>query len=265
MSRKLFSELDDSVLKKLYSTLPNKELVKVFNGQFSLKQIKNRGKDLGLTKTSDVKILAQQTRTGCWEDWEIEIIKKHFSSDGLDKCLEYLPHRSVPSIKHKAYRLGIYLKNPNHANGPKQHSLEAKQKMSDTHKGKPFPESHLINLRKAHMSGEQHPNWKDGRSFKEYGPEFNGKLKQKIKGRDKFICQRCNKKRTWKRLIVHHIDYDKTNNSEKNLISLCINCHVKHHQKITNEEQLKEQKLFRTILGSETSELMNGNIHLATA
>jgi hypothetical protein len=253
MSRKIFSEKEDIVLKKLYSTLTNKELVQVFNGQFSIKQIKYRGKTLKLNKTSDIKSKALSTRTGCWEEWEIEIVKRHFSLDGAEGCQKYLQHRSIPSIKHKAYRLNIHLKNPNHANGPKQHSLESRQKMSNSSKGKKFSAQHLENLRKSFLSGEKHPNWKSGRSFKDYGPEFNTKLKQKIKGRDKFICQRCDEKKSWKRLIVHHIDYNKTNNTEINLISLCIDCHTKHHLKLSEENKLKEQELFRTILGEKNN------------
>ena len=51
MSRRIFSEADDLVLQELYSEKTNKELVEVFNGQFSAKQIKYRAKALNLFKT----------------------------------------------------------------------------------------------------------------------------------------------------------------------------------------------------------------------
>jgi len=241
MSVKLFSEKEDNILKNLYSTHTNKELVKVFNGTYSIKQIKNRGKDLGLKKDLVTKARAQKTRTGIWKDWEIEIIKKHFTLGGAETCHEYL-ERTIPSIKNKAYRLNIHMKNPNHANGPKKHSEESKRKMSKSKKGVKFSKTHLENIRKSAHNGENHHNWKGGRSFKEYGKEFNHKLKQQVKGRDKFTCQSCKRKHSWQRLVVHHIDYNKTNNSIENLITLCINCHNKHHWKLNEKRKKRRTK-----------------------
>jgi hypothetical protein len=39
------------------------------------------------------------------------------------------------------------------------------------------------------------------------------------------MCCVCNK--PTQKLSVHHIDYDKMNSDEKNLISLCVSCHSK--------------------------------------
>lgn len=55
-----------------------------------------------------------------------------------------------------------------------------------------------------------------------YGFGFNNKLKKKIKERDGNCCQLCGET---KKLEVHHIDYDKNNNEENNLITLCRKCH----------------------------------------
>jgi predicted transcriptional regulator len=79
-------------------------------------------------------------------------------------------------------------------------------------------------------NGPLNPNWKDGISFIPYGLEFNRKLKQKIKERDNYICQKCNTKFKNKKhdktfyLTIHHIDYNKLNNHEYNLICLCNKC-----------------------------------------
>jgi len=59
-----------------------------------------------------------------------------------------------------------------------------------------------------------------------YPVEFNNKLKKQVFDRDNGICQLCHK------LIsnghaVHHIDYNKNNNTEINLILLCKSCHNK--------------------------------------
>lgn len=51
------------------------------------------------------------------------------------------------------------------------------------------------------------------------------KLKTSIKVRDNYTCAVCGKKT--QKISIHHIDYDKMNSNEKNLISLCISCHSK--------------------------------------
>lgn len=70
-------------------------------------------------------------------------------------------------------------------------------------------------------------NWKGGKSpkYKKYNGEFTKELKHKVIKRDK-KCVECGFK---KRLQVHHIDLDGTNNSLKNLTLLCRKCHGKRH------------------------------------
>jgi len=53
------------------------------------------------------------------------------------------------------------------------------------------------------------------------------KAKQIILDRDKYTCQICGKKRMERSPQVHHIDYDKSNISEDNLITVCDSCHRK--------------------------------------
>ena len=80
---------------------------------------------------------------------------------------------------------------------------------------------------------DKHPQWQGGKSFEPYGLEFNSKLREQIRARDAYRCQQCfrhqdelfTKTGKPRRLDVHHIDYDKKNNSPNNLISLCHNCH----------------------------------------
>lgn len=79
------------------------------------------------------------------------------------------------------------------------------------------------------MARENNPNWHGGISRKGYTVGFNYKLKEKIRIRDNRICQECGKKEKEMKikLAIHHIDFDKKNNKENNLISLCRSCHTK--------------------------------------
>ena len=82
------------------------------------------------------------------------------------------------------------------------------------------------NLRK----GSGNPNWKGGRSFLPYSSKFTEELKQRIIDRDNNICQLCSfttKQHLRKfncKLSIHHIDYNKDNCDESNLITLCLTC-----------------------------------------
>lgn len=87
---------------------------------------------------------------------------------------------------------------------------------------------------KQHLSDPRnHPFWQGGKSFQPYGVEFNNQLKEQIRERDGYCCQACGipEKTLGRRLDAHHIDFDKHNNSLKNLISMCRSCHVKLHWK----------------------------------
>ena len=94
-----------------------------------------------------------------------------------------------------------------------------------------YSEEYLQKLRESHMgkTGVNSSNWKGGLSFEPYGIEFNKKLKRQVRERDNFTCQMtgCNKKENGRDHDVHHVDYNKKNNNEDNLITLCMNCHMK--------------------------------------
>jgi len=64
---------------------------------------------------------------------------------------------------------------------------------------------------------------------REYSLEFSNILKQQIRKRDNYICQYCKVKEEnyYRKLDVHHIDYNKQNCNEENLITLCGLCNVK--------------------------------------
>jgi len=81
----------------------------------------------------------------------------------------------------------------------------------------------------AYKNPKNHPNYIEGRSLSKYSSDFNKKLKETIRKRDKNKCRKCNikQKNLKRKLSVHHIDYDKKNCKENNLISLCLRCHLK--------------------------------------
>jgi len=108
----------------------------------------------------------------------------------------------------------IKLRPPSYGMKNKKHSLKSILKMSNAQKM---------------FTGNKAPNWQGGKSFEPYDINFNKQLKMKIRKRDNYTCQKCNKtqKDLGYKLCVHHIDYNKKNCNPDNLISLCINCHVK--------------------------------------
>jgi len=83
------------------------------------------------------------------------------------------------------------------------------------------------------MIGEGNPNWLGGIGNRDYAYEFNGILKEQIRQRDNYICQNCSMteeehlKVYNEKLHVHHIDYNKQNCNEDNLITLCLKCNIK--------------------------------------
>ena len=81
--------------------------------------------------------------------------------------------------------------------------------------------------------GEQARNWIDGRSFLPYPSLFNKALKERIKNKYNFQCQGCGikEKDYFQKLSIHHLDYNKNNCSEENLIPLCRGCNAKVNAK----------------------------------
>lgn len=78
-----------------------------------------------------------------------------------------------------------------------------------------------------YYTGDRHYSWNGGTTYEPYTPDFNMELKIKIRERDRYTCQICKQDLRCKRIDIHHIDYDKKNSSERNLISLCVGCHLR--------------------------------------
>lgn len=80
---------------------------------------------------------------------------------------------------------------------------------------------------------ENHPAWKGGITYEEYGREFTEGLKEQVRFRDGYKCRICGcpQVESRKALAIHHIDYNKKNNALDNLATLCINCHTETNWK----------------------------------
>lgn len=76
--------------------------------------------------------------------------------------------------------------------------------------------------------GENSPSWQGGKSFEPYTVEFNETLKEQIRLRDGYRCQKCGcpEIENKEKLSIHHIDYNKENCLPFNLISLCNRCNA---------------------------------------
>ncbi len=87
-----------------------------------------------------------------------------------------------------------------------------------------------VKLRENHYDCrlEKNPSWKGGVSFKKYPFSWQNKLKWKIRKRDGYRCIICGtvQKELRVHLHIHHIDYNKDNLNENNLVSVCNSCHA---------------------------------------
>lgn len=136
---------------------------------------------------------------------------RHHSLENRTKWSE--ARLGKPNVHHKAHpqsaktrrKISKRLKGTQGWVGLK-HSEKTKDKLSAIMTGK--------------YAGSKHHNWKGGIHQNPYDSEFNLRLKQRVKKRDRYSCQfpQCHSK---KRLSIHHIDFDKMNSAETNLFTLC--------------------------------------------
>ncbi len=143
-----------------------------------------------------------------------------------------VPYRS---ILEKLKRLGVFKKHKNDTNKDKynkSHTPDSYAKMSKANKGKipwnkGLDENHPSVKKQGHalranhhnnLTGTGNSNWKGGISQKYYTRKKEGSNS----------CELCLSDKDCK-LEVHHIDKNRRNNTEKNLLKVCVNCHNKLH------------------------------------
>jgi len=93
-------------------------------------------------------------------------------------------------------------------------------------------------------SGPNNNSWKGGISCEPYcGVWLDKEFKEDIKQRDNYQCQNPDCWGTSKKLVIHHIDYNKKNCSPTNLITLCNSCNIR-----ANKDREWHTKFYRSVL-----------------
>jgi 5-methylcytosine-specific restriction endonuclease McrA len=169
------------------------------------------------------------------------------------RCVRNGSGRKKGSISWNKNKPAPWLIGNQHANGHIpwnkgiSWSKETRDKISKTKTGKPAPwnsyprtEEQKENLRR--FRGNLASNWQGGISFNPYPLGWNKTYKEQIRYKYGYKCQLCGipEAECSTKLDVHHIDYDKNNISETNLIALCKKCHGK-----TNFKRVYWVKFFK--------------------
>ncbi len=94
------------------------------------------------------------------------------------------------------------------------------------------------------LKGDKNPAWLGGKSFEPYTEDWTSELRGRIKERDHYRCCLCRQLRGEERLDIHHIDYDKKNCDDLNLITLCSPCHAR-----TNVNRIFWENYFKEEMG----------------
>ena len=100
-------------------------------------------------------------------------------------------------------------------------------------------------------------NWQGGITKNPYSLEFTEELKEQIRKRDNYECQNCGMTEEEHLIVrgrildVHHIDYDKMNCEENNLISLCNQCNLRANFNRDYWQEFYRQKMLLKILKKE--------------
>lgn len=153
------------------------------------------------------------------QDCGIELSRKAYANKSL-KC-RHCAHKGKKISSKTRIKMS---KNSSKYWLNKKLSKEIRLKMSKNHAD--------VSGNKNPMYGKTEQNapaWLGGISKLPYAFKFTMLLKESIRRRDNYICQKCKitQKNHYRKLDVHHIDYDKQNCKESNLITLCNRCNLK--------------------------------------
>jgi hypothetical protein len=108
---------------------------------------------------------------------------------------------------------------------------------------------YLYKIGILNTKGSKNGNWNGGSSFEPYSLDWTKDLKETIRKRDNYICQNCGMTEEehliviGKVLTVHHINYNKQNCKEDNLITLCHWCNLRANLNRDYWENYYKQKM----------------------
>jgi len=146
----------------------------------------------------------------------------------------------------------------------KKFSEEHKQKISEGCKkadigaklrGRKLSEEHKKNISLANKGelnyfygkrycGKDNYFWEGGRMKRPYGLGWTTILKESIRARDNFKCQKCGvpQEECDVKLCVHHKNQVKTDLNPSNLVSLCTQCHTLIHNELRRQYKKEAEK-----------------------
>ena len=173
----------------------------------------------------------------CWDTLEGVVLTKtgkHFKKRTTtlvykDSCLEcgdpflYCVSRPTDYCSKSCVRMGN--RNPLYG---KTHTTAVRKILSDVNVGRSPSKKTRKKMSCARLGSRNH-NWKGGISKKPYCYDWTTCLKELIKERDDYQCLNpyCIFDNPKRDLNVHHIDYNKKNCNQKNLITICRSCNAK--------------------------------------
>ena len=91
-----WSQNEINILKEKYNNISNKEIYELFNGKFTIKQIRRKAQSIGLGKPR------------IWTNDEESILKDNFSKLSFDELVKLLPDRTITSMIGKARQMKLY-------------------------------------------------------------------------------------------------------------------------------------------------------------
>jgi len=166
---------------------------KGLKNHYKTHEVWNKGKKGYKRKTKDPKTASKNISQGVKKAW------KEGKYNNVDYSKSQAQKDKLSEIKKEFYR--------NHPEVAKKHGEWVRK----------------------HQSGKNNNAWKGGITPQPYGPEFNKERKEKIRKKYNYRCQECfrHQNELGYKIPIHHIDYNKKNNQESNLISLCMKCHAR--------------------------------------
>ena len=161
-----------------------------------------------------------------------QVKRMHIVNTGRHRTAEACSHMSAAwwaSSKHvehlKAMQAANVGKRRPAENYPRMKAHLEKVHTANTGR-KQSPET--CEKKSVSKTGDKNPNWMGGISNAPYAWTFNAELKEEVRRRDGYKCQKCGAPQAESKtaLPVHHIDYCKTNSDPVNLITLCVSCNA---------------------------------------